>query len=155
MATPAASVFANPKSVKTKPAKKETHFPKGRRKAKGEACRARLLLVEDHPPTRTALARLLKARNFEVRAAANVADAWDAVSKAEFDILLSDIGLPDGDGYLLMRELQERCGMRGIALTGYGLDDDKRLSREAGFAVHLVKPIRAKMLDEAFAELGV
>jgi DNA-binding response OmpR family regulator len=120
-----------------------------------KACRARLLLVEDHEPTRTVVARLLKARNFEVRSAACVADAWKAVRHGKFDILVSDIGLPDGDGYLLMRELQEKHGMRGIALTGYDLEDDRKLSREAGFALHIAKPIRASMLDDAFAELGV
>jgi CheY-like chemotaxis protein len=117
--------------------------------------RARLLLVEDHGPTRASLQRLLAARNFEVRAAACVAEAWALVAENDFDLLLSDIGLPDGDGYLLMRELQDRYGLRGIALTGFGMEEDAQLSREAGFSIHLVKPIRATVLDEALSSLGI
>jgi CheY-like chemotaxis protein len=117
--------------------------------------RARLLLVEDHEPTRSALQGLLIARKFDVKAAATIAEAWALVVDHEFDILVSDIGLPDGDGYLLMRELRERHGLRGIALTGYGMDDDIKLSREAGFSAHLVKPVRASVLDEALATFGV
>ena len=141
--------------MNTRQAKRSSRFPSARPKASKKGCRARLLLVEDHEPTRTGIERLLKARNFEVQSAACVADAWKAVRAGNFDILLSDIGLPDGDGYLLMRELQDRLGMRGIALTGYDLEDDRKLSREAGFALHLAKPIRARMLDDAFEELGV
>jgi CheY-like chemotaxis protein len=122
---------------------------------KTRSARARLLLVEDHGPTRASLQRLLTSRNFDVRAAACVADAWELASSNEFDLLLSDIGLPDGDGYLLMRELQERYGLKGIALTGFGMEDDIELSKEAGFSLHLVKPVRASALDEAFASLGL
>ena len=117
--------------------------------------RARLLLVEDHDPTRLALQKLLTARGFDVSAAGTVAEAWELAGSSKFDLLLSDIGLPDGDGYLLMRELQERYGLRGIALTGYGMEDDIKLSKEAGFSAHLTKPIQAKVLDEAFASLGI
>jgi DNA-binding response OmpR family regulator len=127
----------------------------GRSEGKTGPVRARLLLVEDHGPTRASLQRLLTARNFEVGAAGCVAEAWNLAADTGFDLLLSDIGLPDGDGYLLMRELQDRYGMRGIALTGFGLDDDIKLSKEAGFSLHLVKPIRARDLDEALASLGV
>ncbi|HEY1791787.1 MAG TPA: response regulator [Opitutaceae bacterium] len=117
--------------------------------------RARLLLVEDHAPTRAALKQLLESRNFEVMGAACVADAWALAEENEFDLLLSDIGLPDGDGYLLMREMQDRHGLKGVALTGYDLEDDRKLSREAGFAAHLTKPIRAKVLEETLASLGI
>ena len=72
-----------------------------------------------------------------------------------FDLLISDIGLPDGDGYLLMRELRERHSLRGIALTGFGLEDDVKLSEEAGFSAHIMKPCTAKCLDETLAKLGI
>jgi CheY-like chemotaxis protein len=68
--------------------------------------------------------------------------------------LLSDIGLPDGDGYRLMRELKDLQGLKGIALTGYGLDDDIALSREAGFAVHITKPVQIHLLDAALDDLA-
>jgi DNA-binding response OmpR family regulator len=123
--------------------------------AKNKRCRARLLLVEDNDSTRGALKKLLIARNFEVCAASSVAEAWELADASKFDVLVSDIGLPDGDGYLLMRELKDRYGMAGIALTGYDLEDDFKLSREAGFSIHLTKPVEASVLDEALLSLGV
>jgi CheY-like chemotaxis protein len=111
--------------------------------------RGRILLLEDDEDTRKVLRRLLLGRNFEVVDVATVAAAWDCAASNRFDLLVSDIGLPDGDGYRLMRELQELHGLKGIALTGYGLDDDVALSKEAGFSAHIVKPIRVGLLDEA------
>jgi DNA-binding response OmpR family regulator len=118
-------------------------------------CRARLLLVEDNDSTRGALQKLLIARNFEVCAASSVNEAWELAEASKFDVLVSDIGLPDGDGFLLMREFKDRFGMSGIALTGYDLEDDFRLSREAGFSVHLTKPVEASVLEEALLSLGL
>ncbi len=116
--------------------------------------RARLLLVEDHEPTRNAVQKLLCARNFEVCPAGTVAGAWALADATTFDLLVSDIGLPDGDGFLLMREMQDRFGLKGIALTGFGLEDDIKLGKEAGFSAHLVKPIQAKVLDATLTSLG-
>jgi CheY-like chemotaxis protein len=118
------------------------------------AVRASLLLVEDHEPTRLSIQKILESRRFNVKCAGTVAEAWSLVDAHFFDLLLSDIGLPDGDGYLLMRELRDRHGMRGVALTGYGLEDDIKLSEEAGFSAHILKPVTAKLLDETLAELG-
>jgi CheY-like chemotaxis protein len=114
-----------------------------------------LLLVEDNDVTRGALQRLLVARNFDVCAASSIADAWAFVANSKFDVLVSDIGLPDGDGFILMRELKDRYGMPGIALTGFALEDDFKLSKEAGFSIHLTKPVQASVLEEALASLGV
>jgi CheY-like chemotaxis protein len=66
-------------------------------------------------------------------------------------LVLSDIGLPDGDGYALMRALRERYGMKGIALTGYGMTEDISRSSAAGFVAHLTKPIQVSVLDRALA----
>jgi CheY-like chemotaxis protein len=117
--------------------------------------RGRVLLVEDNEPTRKGLKTLLTAMDFEVEAAASVAEAWALVDGERFDILVSDIGLPDGDGFLLMRELKDRYGIKGIALTGFDLEDDFRLSREAGFSAHLVKPVQAIVLDRVISSLGI
>lgn len=138
--------------MKEKSSKRRTAAPGAA--ARSQPCRARLLLVEDHEPTRNAVHKLLASRNFEVCPAGTVADAWALADTATFDLLVSDIGLPDGDGYLLMREMQDRFGLKGIALTGFGLEDDIKLGREAGFSAHLVKPIRAKVLDATLASLG-
>jgi CheY-like chemotaxis protein len=123
--------------------------------AKAAKARASLLLVEDHEPTRNNIRKILESRDFNVKCAGTFAEAWSLADAHFFDLLVSDIGLPDGDGYLLMRELRDRHGMRGIALTGYGLEDDIKLSEEAGFSAHLLKPITVKILDETLARLGL
>jgi CheY-like chemotaxis protein len=139
-----------------KPAKTAKKSPAKRPSiAKNPRSRARLLLVEDNDAIRESVRKLLTARNFDVRAASSITDAWNLVSEMKFDVLISDIGLPDGDGYLLMRELKDRYGISGIALTGYDLEDDIKLSKEAGFSRHITKPVRAGLLDEALASLGI
>jgi PAS domain S-box-containing protein len=111
----------------------------------------RILLVEDHEPTRLALASLLTRRNYEVVSAASVAEARDHASKTKIDFLISDIGLPDGDGYSLMNELKKLYGLEGIALTGYGMEEDIARSHRAGFVTHLTKPIHVRALENALA----
>ena len=109
----------------------------------------RVLLVEDHDSTRNALMTLLTRRNFEVFPAGSVREALVIAGHVEIDLLVSDIGLPDGSGYDLMRDLRAVHGLRGIALTGYGMDQDIALSREAGFTAHLTKPVDVRSLDKA------
>ena len=111
----------------------------------------RILLVEDHKPTRDALAHLLTRRRHEVVSADSLAAARAAAGKGAFDLLISDIGLPDGNGYDLMTELRGRNGLVGIALTGYGMDEDVDRSQAAGFAAHLTKPVSVQALDTALA----
>ncbi len=110
-----------------------------------------ILLVEDHEPTRTALALLLKRRHFTVVTAASLAEARALAAQNKIDLLISDIGLPDGNGYELMNELREAYGLSGIALTGYGMEEDVQQSKRTGFVAHLTKPVRIQSLDEALA----
>jgi PAS domain S-box-containing protein len=113
--------------------------------------RSRILLVEDHEPTRAALTRLLLRRRFEVTGAGSVAEARSFADEAKpgFDLVISDIALPDGNGYDLMNELREEHHLEGIALTGYGMEEDVQRSFEAGFATHLTKPVKIESLDQA------
>jgi signal transduction histidine kinase len=111
----------------------------------------RILLVEDHVPTSRALAYLLMRRNYTVVTVGGVADARAAALRENFDLLISDIGLPDGNGYELMTELHDRHGLMGIALTGYGMEEDVSRSHAAGFVTHLTKPIAVQALDSALA----
>jgi CheY-like chemotaxis protein len=109
--------------------------------------RSRILVVEDHEPTRQALVHLLKRRGYEIVSAASATAALREAAQSHFDLVLSDIGLPDSDGFALMRELRDRHGLRGVALTGYGMEEDLVRSNAAGFFAHLTKPINAKILD--------
>lgn len=118
------------------------------------ARQGRILLIEDHVPTRATLQQLLVRRRYEVVVAGSVAEARALVEKEPIDFVISDIGLPDGNAYALMAELRAQRGLTGIALTGYGMESDIARSHAAGFVVHLTKPLRVQSLDEALAQLA-
>jgi signal transduction histidine kinase len=109
----------------------------------------RVLLVEDHESTRTALVYLLNRRHYKVAAAGSLAEARQMCRQGEFDLVLSDIGLPDGDGYALMSELRDSHGLKGIALTGHGMEQDIEQAKSAGFIAHLIKPVNIESLEKA------
>lgn len=109
--------------------------------------RLRLLIVEDHPDTARMLGRLLRLSGYDVQTAGSVADALQLAATERFDLLVSDIGLPDATGHDLMREVRGRHGLKGIAMTGYGMDEDIRKSLDAGFVDHIVKPVDLKQLE--------
>ena len=114
-----------------------------------------LLLVEDHADTAEAMADLLRLLGHRVDVAGTVAAALDTAQGSAgdpFDLVVSDLGLPDGTGLDLMRELTRRHGLRGIALSGYGMEEDIRKSREAGFARHLTKPVNLQALESAIRQ---
>jgi signal transduction histidine kinase/ActR/RegA family two-component response regulator len=111
----------------------------------------RLLVVEDHPSTREILAALLQVSRHQVKTAGDIATARRLAETHVFDLVLSDLGLPDGSGLDLMVELRDRYGLEGIAVSGYGMEEDLRRSREAGFREHLVKPVTLDQLSAAIA----
>ena len=111
--------------------------------------RRRVLLVEDHIDTLRAARALLAELACEVVAASSVGEALAAAQTHTFDLVLSDLGLPDGNGLELMAHLRERYGLSGIAVTGYGMEEDLRRSGEAGFVDHLIKPITFARLESA------
>ena len=114
----------------------------------------RLLLVEDHEPTLTVLRRLLVRAGHEVTTAGDIATAVAAAKATLFDVVISDVGLPDGTGFELISLLQGiQPALKGIALSGYGMENDLRRSREAGFSAHLVKPVDFDQLRRALREL--
>jgi len=107
----------------------------------------RVLLVEDHESSRETLRRILLARGYSVVIAGSVAEARTVAEHDEFDLLLTDLGLPDGSGHDLLRELPPRENRLAIALTGYGMEEDIARSKDAGFFAHITKPLRAAELD--------
>ena len=117
----------------------------------------RILLVEDHADTAAVLARLLHRMGHDVLAAGDVATALALAKKempiAPIDVVMSDLGLPDGSGLDLMRQLSADYGLRGIALSGFGMDSDLEESITAGFWRHLVKPINIATLRATLVEM--
>jgi HAMP domain-containing protein/signal transduction histidine kinase len=107
----------------------------------------RLLLVEDHEDTNRSLTNLLRRRGYHVKSALNLESALKLSDAEQFDVLISDLALPDGSGIELMRKLSSNQTLLGIALTGFGMEQDIRKSKEAGFQHHLVKPIDLNKLD--------
>ncbi len=114
-----------------------------------------ILLVEDHADTAEAIDQLLRLLGLQVSVAGTIADAVRAADRGGIDLVISDPGLPDGDGHDLMRRLSGRYALRGIALSGYGRDEDLRRSRAAGFAIHLTKPVTIDTLQAAIKRLGL
>lgn len=113
-----------------------------------------VLLVDDHEDTSRMLALLLERHGYTVFTAGSVRGALDVAADRGFDVLISDIGLPDGSGLDLMSILRERGGaVKGIALSGFGMEDDIRRSRAAGFREHLTKPVSFQKLREAIDRL--
>ncbi len=109
----------------------------------------RILLVDDHQDTCTALERLLVRRGHLVAAAHNVRSAMETAARSPFDLLISDIALPDGTGTELMTYLRAISRIPGIAISGFGMNGDVEKSIEAGFSEHLVKPVKMENLEAA------
>ena len=107
----------------------------------------RILLVEDHEDTNRSLTQLLRRRGYHVQAAHSVESALAAAAHERFDVLVSDIGLPDGSGIDLMQKLKSDHEIFGIALTGFGMEEDLRRSHDVGFNHHLIKPVDLNRLD--------
>lgn len=108
-----------------------------------------ILLIEDHEPTRAVLVNLLNQRNYNTVPASTIAEALSLAATQRFEFVISDLGLPDGTGYDLMRELGRRYNLKGIALSGYGMEQDLAQSREAGFIGHLTKPVTFWAIEQA------
>lgn len=114
---------------------------------------SRILLVDDHADTLQILSRLLKKWCYEVETADSVQSALKLAASRAFDVLISDVALPDGTGCDIMAEVRRRYGLRGIALSGYGTEDDLKASRMAGFEEHLVKPVSFPALQTALRRI--
>ncbi len=127
---------------KVQPARSTSDAPNGSRGL-------RILLVDDHQDTCVALERVLIRRGHLVAATHDMRSAMEAAGRKQFDLLISDIALPDGTGTELMRNLRAMSNIRGIAISGFGMNGDIEKSLQAGFAEHLVKPLKIENLEAA------
>src|SRR6266436_2234255 len=114
----------------------------------------RILLVEDHRDTRRTLSRLLTHFGHEVLAADNIRSALKIADAGNVEVLLCDIGLPDGSGYEVISQTKRKQPIKAVAITGFGTEDDIRRSKEAGFDFHLVKPIDLHELQTVLDQVG-
>lgn len=113
-----------------------------------------LLIVEDHADTAVVLAKMLMARGHRVTTASSAAEALALSAKERFDIIISDLGLPDMTGFELMKRIKETHGTRGIAMSGYGMEDDIKKGEQAGFDDHLIKPVRFAQLEQSIRRVA-
>jgi CheY-like chemotaxis protein len=111
-------------------------------------------VVEDHVDSADLLAELLQGYGHTVHVARTVADAIALANQHTFDVVVSDVGLPDATGYELMAQLRERFPIKGIVMTGSGRPSDIERGRAAGFSVHLTKPVSLRRLEQALEELA-
>ncbi len=114
-----------------------------------------LLLVEDNADTLRIMSRLLRRRGYRVATASSVAQALEVARlEGAFDLVISDVGLPDGSGLDLMRRILDLGPARGVALSGFGTEEDRRRSQEAGFIEHLVKPVDFARLESTIRAIS-
>jgi CheY-like chemotaxis protein len=119
----------------------------------GKNGKRRILVVDDHKDTLRSMILLLRRLGYEVLAAENMMDALRIVEEQSFDILLSDIGLPDGNGLELLKRIRQTRSVPALAISGFGMDEDVERSLDAGFSDHLTKPVSIDRLSAAIAEL--
>jgi len=109
----------------------------------------RVMLVEDHPDTARSMSRLLRELGYRVKTATSVGEAVKLSDEDEFDVLVSDVGLPDGTGHDVVRHVRATRGpIHAVALSGYGMEMGVKRSLDAGFSAHLTKPINVQELQQ-------
>ena len=113
----------------------------------------RILFVDDHAETRHVVGKLLTLMGHEVTTADCVSSALRQAELIRFHLLISDIGLPDGTGHGLLSRMLARSPIVGIAISGYGAEEDVEQSLDGGFAAHLVKPITVAQLEAVIAKV--
>jgi CheY-like chemotaxis protein len=116
--------------------------------------RLRILLVEDHRDTRHALSRLLTHFGHQTSVADSTRRALEMMASKQFDLVLCDIGLPDGTGYDVISKAKAEGPIKAVAITGFGTDEDIRRSKAAGFDFHLVKPVDFQELRTVLEQVG-
>jgi hypothetical protein len=117
----------------------------------------KILLVEDHADSADVLAMLLRNHGYAVKIAGGVGEAMRIASEAaddRFDVLLCDLGLPDGSGLDLMRHLKSLYPIKGVAVTGSAMDEDVVECRQAGFEAHMAKPLAPEKLRSVLESLA-
>ncbi len=112
-----------------------------------------ILVVENHPDTLKYLRMYLEQLGHSVRSATTMTEALETLAAAPSDVLISDIGLPDGDGWELIKRARTTAApFYAIAMSGFGMGNDHSRSKAAGFRHHLLKPFTPDQLDQCLQE---
>ena len=114
----------------------------------------KILLVDDNADTLTFLSTMLCRRGHEVATASDIAQGLQQATEGDFDVLISDIELPDGSGLEMMEAIRSRKPIPGIALSGFGSSADIAQSKAAGFVVHLTKPVDFRRLEDVIERIA-
>ena len=114
----------------------------------------RILVVEDHGDTLQALSRLLNHFGHEISTADGVRTALDMIKSKEFDVVLCDIALPDGNGYDVIEEAKRKGAVKAVAISGFAARDDVERGRKAGFDFHLAKPVDFHELRSVLGQIA-
>jgi CheY-like chemotaxis protein len=114
----------------------------------------RILVVEDHADTLRVLAMLLDHFGHKISAADSTQRALQFLKSNDFDVVVSDIALPDGSGYEVVSQAKQKQGVKAVALSGFDREEDIRRGKEAGFDFHLSKPIDFQELRTVLDQVG-
>ncbi len=114
----------------------------------------RILVVEDHSDTLQALSRLLSRFGHEISVADTAQNALNIIDSKEFDVVLCDIALPDGNGYDVVSEAKRKRPVKAVALTGFGATEDIQRGKQAGFDFHLTKPVDFHELRSVLGQIA-
>ena len=114
----------------------------------------RILVVEDHSDTLEALSRLLSHFGHEISLADTAENALNMLESKEFDVVLCDIALPDGNGYDVIAQAKRRRSVKAVALTGFSATEDIQRGKEAGFDFHLTKPVDFHELRSVLGQIA-
>jgi CheY-like chemotaxis protein len=116
--------------------------------------RLRILVVEDHSDTLEALSRLLSHFGHEISTADGARSAVEMINSKEFDVVLCDIALPDGNGYDVIAEAKRTRAVKAVALSAFAARDDIERGRKAGFDFHLAKPVDFHELRSVLGQIA-
>jgi two-component system CheB/CheR fusion protein len=112
----------------------------------------RIFIVENHDDTRFLLGLLLEQLGHTVMSAASMQEALRVIPAAACDVLISDVGLPDGNGWELLKKLGTERPKYAIAMSGFGMSSDRERSRTVGYRHHLLKPVEPNLLETLLNE---
>ena len=114
----------------------------------------RILVVEDHSETLQALSRLLSHFGHDVSEADGAQNARNILDSKEFDVVVCDIALPDGNGYDLITEAKQTRPVKAVAISGFAAAEDIERGRKAGFDFHLAKPVDFHELRSVLGQIA-